>query len=482
MPTNLSAFVDTAEIATDAVTSDEILADAVTGSEIASSAVDTGHIATDAVTSDEILADAVTPSEVDRTQVYQWASQHQFDAGLDTRGDIVDDTVTIWNSSAGYLEQSALQNDSIDVVAGNALAGGGTVALGGSTTVDVASNAIQVDEIDESIAPTWTSEHTFSGGITGLPDPTAESDAANKRYVDAVEQALDIKDSVRVATDGASVDLASSTDPNPIDGVTLADGDRVLLKDQSTASENGIYVAQTATDPTTWVRAPDADDDDEVNAGLFTFVEEGTSNQDRGFVLVTNDPISVGTDALDFTQFSGAGQITAGNALFKDGDTLGVESNAIQTDEIDESIVPTWSSQHQFSAGVDTRGDIVDGTTTIWNSSAGYIEQTALENASVTVAGNSVSLGGSTAIDHADLSNIASDQHHTRYSDSEAQSAVDGTNLSLQTLEILTNHANETTDLLMNANANVASDSSIYYLTSGSSGTLFAFEIGRAHV
>ena len=157
--------------------------------------------------------------------------------------------------------------------------------------------------------------------IKNIPTPTADGEVAPKKYVDAIEQGLDIKDSVRAGTDGKNVDLSSSADPGDIDGVSLSNGDRVLLKDQNTGSENGIYNATNATDPTTWVRSEDANDNDEVTGGAFTFVEEGSVNSNRGFVITTNDP-TLGTDGITFTQFSGAGQITAGRGLTKDGDVL----------------------------------------------------------------------------------------------------------------------------------------------------------------
>lgn len=153
---------------------------------------------------------------------------------------------------------------------------------------------------------------------------------APKKYVDAMEQGLDFKDSVRAATDGSNIDLTSSTDPNPIDGVTLNDGDRVLLKDQTTATENGIYVAVTATDPTSWERTSDANEDSEVTSGMYCFVEEGTNNVNSAFVLKTADPITVGTTSLDFGLFSTIGtSLTAGDGLYKDGSTLHHESATV---------------------------------------------------------------------------------------------------------------------------------------------------------
>jgi hypothetical protein len=146
-----------------------------------------------------------------------------------------------------------------------------------------------------------------------------------KGYVDAVKQSLDIKDSVRVASTGNVSLTGGSSDleaGDTIDGVTLVAGDRVLLKNQSTASENGIYVAVASGG--TPARSDDANASAEVTSGMFVWVEEGTSNGDQGYVLTTNNVITLNTTNLTFTQFSGAGQITAGNGLTKSGNTINV--------------------------------------------------------------------------------------------------------------------------------------------------------------
>jgi hypothetical protein len=151
--------------------------------------------------------------------------------------------------------------------------------------------------------------------------PTDSAHVATKGYVDSARSGLDVKQSVRAATTAAVLLASGLENGDTVDGVVLATGDRVLVKDQSSGSENGIYVVQASGAA---VRAEDFDSSAEVTAGAFTFVEEGTINGDTGFVLTTNDTITLGTTALTFTQFSGTGQITAGDGLSKDGATLNV--------------------------------------------------------------------------------------------------------------------------------------------------------------
>ena len=157
--------------------------------------------------------------------------------------------------------------------------------------------------------------------ITGLATPTADADAATKSYVDGVAQGLSAKDSVRAATTANGTLATAFANSQAIDGVTLATGDRILLKNQSTATENGIYTVNASGAPT---RAVDFDSNAEVAKGAFIFVEEGTTNADAGFVLTTDGAITLGSTSLAFTQFSGAGDITAGSALTKSGNTLNV--------------------------------------------------------------------------------------------------------------------------------------------------------------
>ncbi len=167
--------------------------------------------------------------------------------------------------------------------------------------------------------------------VANVAEPTQAQDAATKSYVDAVKTGLDVKDSVRVATTVAGTLATSFENGDTVDGISLATGNRILIKDQATASENGIYTVNASGAPT---RSTDMDAPLEISGGVFTFVEQGTANADAGFVLATDGAITLGTTSLSFVQFSGAGQITAGSGLSKTGNTLdvNVDDSSIEID------------------------------------------------------------------------------------------------------------------------------------------------------
>jgi hypothetical protein len=159
--------------------------------------------------------------------------------------------------------------------------------------------------------------------ITSLGTPTQSTDAATKAYVDSVTEGLHIHASAVAATT-ANISMSNDLEVGDvIDGVTLATGDRVLVKNQNTASENGIYVVQ-ATGAA--VRALDFDQPAEVDGGDFIFVTGGTVNDNTGWVQTSTGVTTIGTDPIYFTQFSGAGTYLAGNGLTLTGNTFTIDT------------------------------------------------------------------------------------------------------------------------------------------------------------
>jgi hypothetical protein len=219
------------------------------------------------------------------------------------------------------------------------------------------SNAGVMSTSDKSKLDDATADATASklvirdaSGNFKAATPTDSAHVATKGYVDSARSGLDVKQSVRAATT-APLTLANQLEAGDVvDGVTLSAGNRVLVKDQSSGSENGIYVVQASGAA---VRAEDFDSSAEVTAGAFTFVEEGTINGDTGFVLTTNDTITLGTTALTFTQFSGTGQITAGDALSKDGATLNVNVDNLSIEVSSDALrIASGAAGNGLSASV----------------------------------------------------------------------------------------------------------------------------------
>lgn len=215
---------------------------------------------------------------------------------------------------------------------------------------------VRTSRLDQMAAPTAAVSFN-SQRITNLADPTNPQDAATKAYVDAYAAGLDFKESVRVATT-ANITLSGT---QTIDGIAVTAGQRVLVKDQSTASANGIYTVAAGA----WTRATDADSSAEVTTGTIVFVEEGTTNATSQWVLSTTGTITLGTTNLTFVQFSGAGQITAGNGLSKTGNTLTVvgTANRISVSGAGVDISASYVGQ----TSITTLGTI---TTGVWTGTA----------------------------------------------------------------------------------------------------------------
>jgi len=181
---------------------------------------------------------------------------------------------------------------------------------------------VRANRLDQMAVPT-ASVSLNSQTITNLADPVNTQDAATRGFVEATSQGLDVKDSCVAATTGNITISTALNNGDTLDGVTLSTNDRVLVKDQSTASENGIYVVGSSPS-----RAADLAAGSDA-AGMFTFIEQGTVNADNGFVCTSNKGSAItGTNNLTFAQFSGAGQITTADGLQKSGNTISVDLKA----------------------------------------------------------------------------------------------------------------------------------------------------------
>ncbi|NBW17403.1 MAG: hypothetical protein EBR82_56425, partial [Caulobacteraceae bacterium] len=195
------------------------------------------------------------------------------------------------------------------------------------------------------------------GTITGLVAPTNDNEAANKAYVDTVAQGLDAKASCLVATT-ANITLSGT---QTIDGVAVTAGQRVLVKDQSTQSQNGIYVCVAGA----WTRATDADTWAEL-IQAFTFIEQGSTNANNGFVCTIQPGGTLGSTAVTWAQFSGAGQIDAGAGLTKTGNQLNVGTASasrivVNADNIDLGTTGVTAGTYK-SVTVDLYGRVTGGT------------------------------------------------------------------------------------------------------------------------
>ena len=280
--------------------------------------------------------------------------------GIDTA--VTNNVITISGELATSSNKGVASFDSTDftvssgAVTVNAITLGSTALNPGATTTTLAGlQQLDVDNVrvdtntisttdtngDLVLSPNGTGTVTVPSGYKNRTGFGANS-LVSKEYVDAIKQALDVKASVRLATtanlsanynnSGGTLTNSGSNAALSLDGVTVVAGNRILVKDQSSGAENGIYVVTTVGDGSTaWVltRADDANASAEMTGGVFTFVEEGTVGADNGYVFTHNGAPTLGSTALTVSQFSGAGQIVAGDALSKSGNTLNVNDDNI---------------------------------------------------------------------------------------------------------------------------------------------------------
>lgn len=233
---------------------------------------------------------------------------------------IVAGTVTETELSSGILNTNSgltgLSGTKLSVVSGAGISVTSSVAVDQSYNFVLTHATAPITVSNPAARIAYSSTPTFTGADTLA--------LVTKGYVDAAAQGLNVKGAVRVATTSPGTLSTDFADTQVVDGVTLVTGDRILIKDQSTQSENGIYVVQASGSP---VRSLDMDANNEV-ASAFAFVQEGTANADTGWVCTTDEPVTIGTTAITFAQFSSAGVVTASLGLTKVGNDIRIAASA----------------------------------------------------------------------------------------------------------------------------------------------------------
>ena len=386
--------VSTAKIAADAITGAKIADDAINSEHYTDGSIDTAHIADSQVTLAKLASDSVNSAKIVNDSIVN--ADINSSAAIDATK-IHDGTIS--NTEFGYLNgvSSAIQTQldakqasdaELTAIAGLTSAadkgiqftGSGSAATydlttAGKALLDDADAAAQRSTLGlGTIATQAANSVSISGGsITGLGDPSSSADAANKNYVDQLIAGLRTRIVAEVATT-ANVDLSADLqNGDTIDGVTLATGDRVLVKDQSTGSQNGLYtvvVSGTASRDTEYDTIAEL-------SGQMVVVNQGSTNDNKIFLCTTNNTASLGSDTITFTQVTpsntgtvtsvgvadaGAGEFTVGSTPVTSSGTITLAINSIA-----DSKLATISTANKVSAAaldIDGASDIGADLTT----------------------------------------------------------------------------------------------------------------------
>jgi hypothetical protein len=272
----------------------------------------------------------------------------------------------IWYNTAGHTLKLRLASSTVDLqnpVLFNSNNAAFYLNRVNHTGTQVASTIsdfdiqVRTSRLDQMAAP--NTDLSINGQkLINVADPGSATDGATKGYVDSIAQGgVYWKQPVRA---GTLNNITISAPGSLIDNVSMVAGDRIALMGQSPASANGIYIWNGAATPAT--RASDSDTSAEVKSGMSFWVNEGSANADTAWTLTTNDPITLGTTSLTFVQFSGLGQVVAGNGLTKSGNTLNVVGTANRLSVAADSI--DIDAAYVGQTSITTLGTIGTGT---WN-------------------------------------------------------------------------------------------------------------------
>lgn len=311
------------------------------------------------------------------------------DATTTTKG------VASFDTNTMTVTSGAVSVKSITLGTSTLTPGSTTSTLSGLQQLDVDNIRIDGNEISAtntdgsiSLKPNGTGTVALNNArISGLAEPVDPQDAATKNYVDLHIQGLDPKQSVRAAT---TANLSSLSGELTIDGVALVTGDRVLVKDQDTQSQNGVYVVSSGA----WTRSADMNDWAEF-ISAYLFVEEGATNADNGFLCTVDQGGTLGTTAVTFVQFNGAGQVIAGNGLTKTGNQIDINTASssrivVNADNIDLATTGVVSGDYT-KVTVDSYGRVTVGANPTTLAGYGITDAQPLDSTLTALAGVTVS-------------------------------------------------------------------------------------------
>ena len=367
-----------------------------------------------------VANNAITIAAEDATASNKGIASFSSDDFAVTSGAVTVKASGITNTQlAGSIANAKLANSSVTIGSDEISLGGTQTDLNGITSLDVDNITIDGNTVSSTnsngnivLDPNGTGTVDVSGAkITTVGTPSQSTDAATKGYVDGVINGLDVKNSVQFAStanvagtynNANGTITAGSNGALSMDGGSPSIGDRVLLKDQTSNVQNGIYTVTTAGSASAayiLTRANDADTAAEISGGSFFFVEQGSANADNGYVTTHNGTPTLGSSAITFEQFSGAGQIGAGDALTKSGNTLnvGVDDSSIEINSDALRVKASGITNAMLAGSIDLTAKVT-GSLPVANGGTGL---TSIAKGSILVANsaNTISAldgGGST--------------------------------------------------------------------------------------